>query len=189
MADTHQLSEHLAAIYVQRACIELDLRNLPSRVTPDEFNTLYAMLTVGINRAKCSSSAEKKVALQLLDSNVDDFLVPLFGLNTTAREAASHLKFRLGKHFFVSPAGTGKSRFRDARIPKERLAYLNGISIKVGSSILDMATIVDMLATLPPEALKAVWEGARQVVATNESLPDSVRNLVLGYLTSEARSS
>jgi hypothetical protein len=183
-----QLCESLAGIYVHRARVELDLRNQPSRIIPDEFNTLYAMLTVGIHRTKDSSRAEKKVALRLLDSYVDGCLVPLFGLNTTARKAASHLKFRVGKRYFVSPAGTGKSRFRDATIPKERLAYLNGICLQLGSTILDMAGVVT-LAELDLEFLKAGWEGTQQIIAMDESLQDSVRNLALEYLTCEVTNS
>jgi len=165
--------EALALIYINRAKVELDLMTHARPITKEEFPVLYAKLLVGLNRAKDSDDTEKQITRRMLDIYVDECLAPLLGLDITAQQAASQVRFTFGKHFNVA----GMSR-----ISKERFSQLDKLCPPIGSVILDSTVLARLIPVITRDAARSLFIGACNSVAVNTSLDKDVRLRALALL-------
>ena len=165
-----------ASMYVFRATAELALRNEVPPITRDELNLIYAMLRVLLKRAKDTSQADRKLALQLLDWYLDERLIPLLGVDTNVREIASHLKFQLGKHFVVLPV---------PHVSQSRNKQLEKLCKNVGSAILDMTVVALITRGAGREAAATLTHNAIQHVVGDESLQADVKERAVELLSAD----
>lgn len=156
----------LASIYIQRATAELNLKNQEPPITYDEFNFLYAFIAVGLKRLKHSSNVDRLLAQQLWDRYVDDCLVPFLCLNTSAKEAATKIRCKIGR--FYNVAGL-------SRISKLRKAHIEKLASSLGETVTNGTAVLTMIWELPNETLKPVFRGAQECVLANNSLQDDIK--------------